>query len=300
MSLGDFQNTTYPNLVNRWVMIGKETNPDMLGEMFNKGSSNQAVEVHTLYNGFDLMEQIAEGGTAPPDAMQQQETKFYVHQEYRKSFNVTRKLLDDGKAFPVMQRGSEQLGKSYTETQNITGYSAVNNAFSSELSADGVSIINTSHPSRAGTTSNRLSTNAALSEVSLEQINIEIKKVRNDRGIKVNLRPVKVHVPVDLDATACRNISNPDRPGTADRDISYVNRTGVFPEGYMDNIYLSDTAAWFVSTTEKADGLQFLDRVPLEIKSTVDDETDNMITRSYARWSYGCTNHFCLFASQGL
>lgn len=300
MSLGDFQNAIHEGLVSRWVSIGRDKQPDMIPLMFNRSGSNQAVEIHTLYNGFDLMVPIEEGGTAPPDSFEQQESKYYTHQEYRKSFNVTRKLLDDGKGFDVMQKGTQQLSVAYTESQNIMGYSVVNNAFSAELAADGVAIISTSHKSTAGTTSNRLSTNAAISEASLEQINIEIKKFKNDRGIKINLRPVSVRVPVDLDAETCRLLNNPDRPATADRDINYLNKTGVFPGGYQDIVYISDTANWFVMTNEGEDGLMFMDRVNLEVKTTVDDETDNMIVRSYARWTQGCSNHICMFASQGL
>lgn len=300
MTLGDFQNAVH-DLSNVWVINGREAgrHPNRLPDMFTMGSSNKAVEVHTVYNGMDLMTPVEDGGIAPPDAFQQQHTKFYEHQEYKKSFVVTRKMLDDGKAFPVQEEGSMMLGESYVESQNITGYSAVNNGFTSELAADGVAIFSASHTSTSGTTSNLLSTSAAISEAALEQFNIEIKKFKDDRGLKANLRPNKVHVPVELDAEACRLLDNPNRPGTADRDINYVNNKGIFPGGYMDNVYLSDTAAYFVSTNEARNCMMFYNRINLEVKSTVDDETENMITRAYARWGYGCTKWLGLFASAG-
>lgn len=300
MTLGDFQNAVHGELSNRWVQIGKGRHPNMLAELFTIESSAQAVEVHTVYNGMDLMTPVQDGGIAAPDSFEQKATKFYEHQEYKQSFVVTRKMLDDGKAFPVQEKGSAMLGESYVESQNITGYSAINNGASSELAADGVAVFSASHKSAAGTTSNILSTNAYISEAALEQVNIEIKKFKDDRGLKNDMRPVKVHGPVEIEADMCRLIDNPDRPGTADRDLNYVNKKGIFPGGYVSNIYLDkDASSWYVSTTDAEDGFMFYNRIGLEIKSTVDDETENMITRAYARWGYGCTKWSGLFYSAG-
>lgn len=300
ITLSDFQNAVHPGLSNRYVQIGKGRHPNRISDIATVEGSTQAVEVHTIHNGLELMTMVQDGGVAPPDKFNQQRTKFFEHQEYKQSIVISRKMLDDGKAFPVHEKGTAMLGESYVESQNTTGHTMLNNGFSSELAADGVALFSASHLSTAGTTSNLLSTNAYISELSLEQVNLEIKKFKDDRGLRNDMRAVKVIGPVEIEGDMCRLLDNPERPGTADRDINYVNKKGVFPGGYMDDVYLSDPAAWFVQTTDNSDGLMFYNRIAFELKSFVDDETDNMTIRSYARWGYGVSKWSGYYASQGL
>ena len=62
------------------------------------------------------------------------------------------------------------------------------NGFTTFTSGDGNALMSTSHPTIAGTVSNRLATNADLNETSLESSLIEIAAMTDERGLKIALK----------------------------------------------------------------------------------------------------------------
>ena len=105
---------------------------------------------------------------------------------------------------------------------------------------DGVSLINASHPTIAGTFSNTLSTAADLNETSLEQAMIDIAAMTDERGLKIAARGMKLIIPPANQFNAERLLKSQGRVGTADNDINALKNMGMIPQGYRINHYLSD------------------------------------------------------------
>jgi hypothetical protein len=93
----------------------------------------------------------------------------------------------------LASRYTKALARSMASTKNIKGAAVLNNAFNASYAGgDGVSLINTAHPTLSGTFSNRLTVNADLNETSLEQCLIDIAAFTDERGLKVAARGMKI------------------------------------------------------------------------------------------------------------
>src|SRR5690606_38343341 len=93
--------------------------------------------------------------------------------------------------FPFIADMSEKLGRSAKETQEIAAMNVINNGFTTELTADDVSLFNSAHPMpRGGTFRNTLTVASDLSESSLKQMLTDFEtQFVTDNGIILNIKP---------------------------------------------------------------------------------------------------------------
>ena len=133
-----------------------------------------------------------------------------------------------------------------------------------------------------GNQSNTFTTQADLSETSLEEALIAVSKFVDERSIPIAIRVTKLIVPPDLMFVAERILGNSNRPGTADRDINALNSLNVIPSVEVNN-YLTDSDAWFIRTNAES-GLCWFDREPVQFTKDEDFDTDNAKAKAYMRF----------------
>ena len=183
-------------------------------------------------------------------------------------------------------------------TKQIKAASVLNNAFST-AGGDGVSLINTAHPlGGGGTLANRATTMADLNETSLEDALINISTLTDDRGLNIALKGTKLIIPPQLVFVADRLLNSPGRVGTSDNDINAISNTGMLPEGYVVNNYLTDTDAYFIKT-DCPDGFKYFERSPMSTSLEGDFDTGNMRYKARERYSFGYSNFRAVYGSQG-
>ena len=286
MGTGDFQKLVYPKPFTSWIGLGYTMVPDMVPMVFNVKSSDQSVEEITILEGLGTMVPTSEGESTPYDSLSQGLTKRVTHADYRLAFSVTKNLIRDGKAFSITEKGATELGKSYTETRNRIAFNFMENLFTSGYtSADGAIAISASHPTSVGNMSNVLSTAAALSEASLEQLITQMKDIKNGRGFRIRMRAQKLIVPAELEFEAHRILMSNLRVGTPDNDPNALKDMRKIPGGFSVVDYLDDTTAYYLLTDQSTDGLTFFDRQGLEVNNDTHFDTDNFRVKSHARMS---------------
>jgi hypothetical protein len=91
------------------------------------------------------------------------------------------------------------------------------------------------------------------------------------------------------------------RSGTADNDINAIRNTGVLPQGYTVNHYLTDPDAYFLLTTvtDMGEGLKMFQRSPMETSMEPDFTTGNLRYRARERYSFGFSDWRGIYGSQG-
>ena len=91
------------------------------------------------------------------------------------------------------------------------------------------------------------------------------------------------------------------RSGTADNDVNAIRNTGVLPQGYTVNHYLSDPDAFFVltSVTDAGEGLKMFQRTAMETSMEPDFSTDNIRYKARERYSFGFSDWRGIYGSQG-
>jgi len=251
-------------------------------------------------SGYGLLRVKPEGAPIEYDSARQGFTTRYNHVVYSLGFIITREIFDDDQYDVVGKRRAQALAFSVRQTKEIIGANVLNNGWTPGYTGgDGQTLFSTLHPNvSGGTWSNRPTTNADLSEASLEQAYIDIANFTDDRGLRIAVIPNKLIVPVTLTFEAERILKTANRVGTANNDINVINQMGMFPGGVHVNHYLVDPDAWFIKTNAK-NGLKYFERRGDEFSMDNDWDTENAKFKASFRASWGWTDPRGAYASQG-
>ena len=270
-------------------------------EIYNKESSDRAFEEEVMLSGFANADVKPEGQGISYDEAQETFTARYTHETVALAFAITEEAMEDNLYDRISSRYTKALARSMANAKQVKGAAPLNNGLpgvATFKTGDGVSLINASHPTIAGTFSNTLSTAADLNETSLEQAMIDIAAFTDERGLKIAARGMKMIIPSALQFTAERILKSPGRVGTADNDINALKNMGMIPQGYRVNHYVTDTDAWYI-ITDVPNGMKYFDRAPLKTAMEGDFDTGNVRYKARERYSFGCSDPRGIYASPG-
>jgi hypothetical protein len=267
-------------------------------EIFDQESSDRAFEEEVMLVGFGEAAVKQEGSAVQFDTAQESFTARYSHETVALAFSLTEEAVEDNLYDTLSARYTRSLARSMAYTKQTKAANILNNAFST-AGGDGVSLVNTAHPTAlGGTFSNRSSTDADLNETSLEQAMIDIAGFIDERGLKIAMQGRKLIIPVNIQFVADRILNSTLRVGTSDNDINALRNMGMLPDGYTINHYLSDTDAYFIKT-DATNGFKHFVRAPLTTGMEGDFDTGNMRYKARERYSFGFSDPRCVYGSQG-
>jgi hypothetical protein len=268
-------------------------------DVFEVDKSTKNYEEDTLVTGFGLAPEKAQGASISYDSHTQGFTKRYTHVVYGLGYVVTREEEEDNLYEVVSKKRIKGLAFSHRQSEETVHANILNRAFNSSFTGgDAKELCATDHPTVNGNQSNELAVAADFSEASLEDMLIQIRQAKNDRGLRIALVPRKLIVPNNLMFEAERVLKSSQRSGTANNDINAVRSMGLLPEGYSVNDYLTDTDAWFVKT-DCPNSMMHFERRALEFKTDSDFDTENMKAKATRRYSAGWTDWRGIFGSPG-
>jgi|TARA_R100000149_G_C5867311_1_gene131840 hypothetical protein len=268
-------------------------------EIFTEEASDRAFEEEVMLAGFSTAPVKSEGGTVSFDDAQETFTSRYTHETIALAFSITEEAIEDNLYDRLASRYTKALARSMAQTKQIKAAAILNNAFSSTATGgDGVSLINSSHPTLNGTQSNVLATAADLNETSLEQSLIDIAGFQDERGLKIAVRGMKLIIPKELQFIAERVLNSNLRSGTADNDANAIKNMGMVPQGAVVNHFLTDTDAFFIMT-DAPNGLKYFNRSPIKTAMEGDFDTGNMRFKARERYSFGFSDWRAIFGTPG-
>lgn len=295
----NFAKALWPG-VRTWYGAKYAELPTQYTGLFEKNSSQRAYEEEVGQTGFGLATIKTEGAGISWDDQSQGYVSRYTHVTYGLGFIITREMFEDLLAPEIGIRRAKALAFSQRQTKEIVGANIFNRAFnSSYVGGDGKEMCATDHPHKSGGTwRNELSVAADISEAALEQAFIDIADFRTDRGLVVAVQPRKLVVPPALKFEAERLLKTEQQPGTALNDINAMRSSGMLPEGYVVNNFLTDTDAWFI-LTNCPDGLKHFERRADSFDMEDEFDTENAKFKATARYSFGWTDPRGVFGSPG-
>ena len=269
-------------------------------EIFDANTSKKAFEEDVGTSGFGLASVLGEGAGITFDTQTQGFTTRYTHVRYGLGFIVTKIAFDDDLYGVVGAKRAKALAMSMRQTKETVAANIINRSVNASYTgADAVALLSTAHVNVAGGTfSNRLATDAVLSEASLEQVIINLGSATNDRGLKIAVKAEKLIIPVALTFEATRILKSEYRVGTAENDINALVQMNMLPMGVRVNHYLTSTTAWYVLTDVK-DGLKYWTREDDKFGMDNDWDTDNAKFKATARYSFGWTDPRRIYGTTG-
>lgn len=274
--------------------------PSRRGELFKTVSTDRDIWQSSELHDLPLFDQVNEGTEYSFKRSKQGANKTLVVNKYGLGFSISEEMVDDGK-FDLIGDMARKLAKSGMESQEIQAMNVFNNGFSTETTADGVALFSTAHtlPS-GGTYRNKLSTDADLSESSLQQALSDFETAQvGDSGIIYNVRPRILLVHPDNKRYAMELIGSDLKADTSDNNLNSMKGDGL---RVVSSPHLTDRDFWALQASPEETGLRIISRKPLETKAAGSDVgfvTDSILYKARYREKIGAIHGFGLMGSSG-
>ncbi len=267
--------------------------PSQYDKVFTKYDSKMALERTAEMRYLPLAQLKTEGGQTQFDNNAGERYIYnQEHIEIALGYAITRKAIDDNLYKTQFHPSNLGLRESFHQTKEIYGFNVFNNGttFNSAVGGDGKALFASDHPVDGGTYANIPAVAVDLNEATLLNGMVSVRTNFVDQaGLKTFARARKLLVPPQLEPVAIRLTKTELRPGTADNDVNAILMTaGGLPEGYMTSDFLTSAFPWFLLTNIQ--GLNYMERIPYETDMQVDFVTDNLLVKSYERYSFSYSN----------
>jgi len=269
-------------------------------EIYEIETSQKSFEEETKLSGFGAAPVKTEGAAMRYDDAQEAWTARYTHETIGMGFSLTQEAIEDNLYDSLSARYTKALARAMAYTKQVKAAATLNNGFNASFTGgDGKSLFATDHPlTGGGTNSNRPTAGVDLNETSLEAAIIQIAAWKDERGLLIAAKPVKMVIPPALQFIAERLMKTQLRVGTSDNDINAVVSMGAIPGGYTVNNFLTDTNAWFIKT-DVPNGLKMFVRSPMTTGMDNDFDTGNARYKARERYSMGYSDSLGMWGSPG-
>lgn len=268
-------------------------------QVFNdEDGIKRAYHEDVMLYGFGAAPLLPDGQPVTYDEGGQLYVKRYTYDVYGLAFALTRTLVEDGDHIRVGKSYSQHLAQSMDETVETVHANHLNRAFTGGfVGGDGVPLVSASHPVVGGVQSNVLVA-SALSQTSLEQALIQIRRAEDSRGKKIRITPRQLIISPSNIMTAEVILNSVLRAGTTNNDINPIKSTGSLSKSTTITRLTSNTA-WFIQTDAR-NGMKSLWRRRIEKAMEGDFETDSMRYKSTMRFGSGWTDWRAIYGNTGL
>lgn len=283
----------YDNTERRvYVMLAKQLKQlkPVWRDVYNIEDSDRQTEISLGVVGFDDVPEKPEGSAYAEAILRPGHQKQITHTTFGYSFVVTQEAKEDDRYGQIAKAAMWFMFSAKYVQEKRAANVWLNNAFTTETTADGLSAFNTAHvlAGGSGTFRNRPTTDVALSWNSLRDAITDLsRETKHDSGQRaMAVEDLYLCVPPELEMLATRIIESPNLPQSADNDINAVKvRRGL---KLVVNPEFTSTSAWCLLPQSKAmHGLKAFERVPITIQETrTDPNTGNTLTPVRFRYSW--------------
>ncbi len=274
-----------------------EEMPLIFPQIFHVNSSSKQDEKDSGVSGFGLLQLTTEGASVDYEDPVQMYDVTYTHQKYTKGFKVSEEMVEDDQ-YNVIKGKPAQLARAARRTTEYSAANVFNRAFNTSYTGgDAVPLCSTIHPRSDGgsTQSNASTTGITLTESNLETARIAFREQLDDKGMRIQVMPNTLVVPIDLEKTAKIITGSNLRSGTADNDTNIYQ--GMFKVIAWEYLTLNNTM-WFLLDTRQHK-LNWFWRVKPEFKQDVAFDTGMALFKTRTRFSNGWSDWRGVWGSKG-
>lgn len=299
MRSSDFRNIVEPILNQSFDGIYDQRKDEWKQFMTEESGTPRSYHEEVMLYGMGAAPELPDGTAVTYQSGGQLYVARYTYKVYGLAYALTKVLVEDGDHIRIGTTFSKHLAQSMIETKETQMANHLNRAFnSSYVGGDGVSLCSNAHPTTVANQSNLLAT-AVLSQTSLENALIQIRKATDSNGKKIRITPKKLVVSPDNVFQAEVLLKSVLRSGTANNDINTIKSMGMLSGETAIVSRMTSSTAWFVQT-DAPEGLKLLMRRRLEKSMEGDFETDSVRYKATERYGSGWTDWRQLFGTAGV
>ena len=270
--------------------------PTLYTKIFSVEKASKRFEKVQQMTGLGLASVKNEGGSIPMTNLLQGFQKEYVMVTYGLGTSITHEMMQD-EQYGYIKKVPKFLARSMRQTEETHAFNVlnrhVNTAF---LGPDGVALVSTAHVMAGGGAngSNRLATDADLTQTSLETLLQQLMDEVDDRQLKTRRMPKCLVVPTASNFRARKLLESAYVTGSADNDVNPL--LGLLAD-LVGSPWITDSDAWGVVTD--AEGLRFWRREATEIFRDNEFSTRNLNIATTGRWDVSFDDWRCIYGTIG-
>ena len=257
-----------------FVMLGNQLKkiPPGWRDYFKVETSTRQTEIAMNIVGFGDVPEKPEGEPYVTNLLRSGHQKTVTHTEFGMGFEATKTALEDDR-YDQLAKYAMWLVFSAEYVMGKRAANVLNNGFTTETTADGVSLFNTAHTlAGGGTFGNARSANAALSWDALRDgiITLDTDTKHDSGQLSANVEDLILLVPPQLEMLADRVVNSTGLPGTDANDRNAIkHRRNI---SIKVNKLLTSSTAWFLFASNKSmHGLRSYERRPLDQEEPMTD-----------------------------
>ena len=219
--------------------------------------------------------------------------------DYEKSARITRNMIKDNLYEDLLPRIAKEQMKGINTNRDIIQANIFNRAETSGVTyGDKSVLLATDHALQAGgTNANKSTSDADLSEDSLEALKIVADAMLNDDGILGDYELQDLLIPSALQFEAHRILKSMGRVATTDNDTNALKDMGIVRSVIMWK-RLTDSDAYFL-TTQCEDGLILARREGIFTQTAQDSDTYDTKLSACERFAITVGKHQAVVGSMG-
>lgn len=279
----------------------------LLPYLYRMEKSRHWAERYSSETAMGDFEPVGEGGDYPKTGFEDGYFRDIVNMTFKQSFSVTQELVEDCLLGTMKQRANK-LVTAYGRTREKFGrilyagglygttVSYKGKTFACG-SADGQALFSKTHPNKVNGAKQTNLYKGTFTDTLLGKIETEMQNIKGDNGELLGVAPDTIWIPNDaaLKDAVFSAVGADKEPTSGNNAFNYqFGRWNIIVDPYLTaaltDLGKSSEKPFFLLDSkfiELNDGPIFQDRVPLDVKSVIDNNNDNNVWQGRARFGAG-------------
>lgn len=279
----------------------------LLPYLYRMEKSRHWAERYSSETAMGDFEPVGEGGDYPKTGFEDGYFRDIVNMTFKQSFSVTQELVEDCLLGTMKQRANK-LVTAYGRTREKFGrilyagglygttVSYKGKTFACG-SADGQALFSKTHPNKVNGAKQTNLYKGTFTNTLLGKIETEMQNIKGDNGEQLGVAPDTIWIPNDaaLKDAVFSAVGADKEPTSGNNAFNYqFGRWNIIVDPYLTaaltDLGKSSEKPFFLLDSkfiELNDGPIFQDRVPLDVKSVIDNNNDNNVWQGRARFGAG-------------
>lgn len=279
----------------------------LLPYLYRMEKSRHWAERYSSETAMGDFEPVGEGGDYPKTGFEDGYFRDIVNMTFKQSFSVTQELVEDCLLGTMKQRANK-LVTAYGRTREKFGrilyagglygttVSYKGKTFACG-SADGQALFSKTHPNKVNGAKQTNLYKGTFTNTLLGKIETEMQNIKGDNGELLGVAPDTIWIPNDaaLKDAVFSAVGADKEPTSGNNAFNYqFGRWNIIVDPYLTaaltDLGKSSEKPFFLLDSkfiELNDGPIFQDRVPLDVKSVIDNNNGNNVWQGRARFGAG-------------
>lgn len=279
----------------------------LLPYLYRMEKSRHWAERYSSETAMGDFEPVGEGGDYPKTGFEDGYFRDIVNMTFKQSFSVTQELVEDCLLGTMKQRANK-LVTAYGRTREkfgrilyAGGLYGTTVSYKGKTfdcgSADGQALFSKTHPNKVNGAKQTNLYKGTFTNTLLGKIETEMQNIKGDNGELLGVAPDTIWIPNDaaLKDAVFSAVGADKEPTSGNNAFNYqFGRWNIIVDPYLTaaltDLGKSSEKPFFLLDSkfiELNDGPIFQDRVPLDVKSVIDNNNDNNVWQGRARFGAG-------------